>query len=159
MTALLIFLLPTWGCVSVNLAKTDVTKAENLEYVAPKSPFEEFGSELIDKGWRHRKNGNAISFVSDCGNQFDPPLKNIEAGVLGGIDQKENLFSNQETYNDRASLHSLYLGQVDGIPTKVELVTFKKNGCIYVLSYVAVSSAYEQNKADFQSFLNRFKAP
>ncbi|NQZ02784.1 MAG: hypothetical protein HRT45_19145 [Bdellovibrionales bacterium] len=147
------------GCVSVNLAKNEVKKAEGLSFKNPGGKFSEFDSELVDKGWRHTGNGNAISFVSDCENQFDPPLKNIEAGVVGAIDQKTSLFSKSETYNDRASLHSLYSGQVDGIPTKVELVTFKKNGCIYVISYVAVENAYDSNQEDFTKFLREFKAP
>jgi hypothetical protein len=147
------------GCVSVNLAKNEVVKAENLSFKSPGGKFNEFESDLVDKGWRHSGNGNAISFVSDCENQFDPPLKNIESGVVGALDKKESVYSKNETFNDRAALHSLYKGKVDGIPTKVELMTFKKNGCIYVLSYVAVESSYDKNQNDFAKFLTRFKAP
>ncbi|MEO0335965.1 MAG: hypothetical protein AAF202_06215 [Pseudomonadota bacterium] len=156
--ALLGFLIGS-GCVSVNLAKEEVKKAENLLYKSPGGKFNEFDSELVDKGWRHSGNGNAISFVSDCENQFDPPLKNIESGVIGSINAKENLYSKNEKYNERAALHSLYKGEVDGIPTKVELMTFKRNGCIYVLTYVAVEETYDKNQEDFAKFLKGFKAP
>ena len=153
------FLALNTACVSVNLAKNDVKRAEDIQYKAPNGSFKEFDSELVDKGWRHKSNGNAISFVSDCQNQYDPTLENIESGVINSITSKKKVSSNLENYNGRESLHSVYDGKVDGIPTTVELVTFKKNGCIYVISYVAVKSNYNENKPQFQSFLDRFKAP
>lgn len=156
--SLSLFALNT-ACVSVNLANNDVKRADDIKFKAPNGSFQEFKSELVDKGWRHKSNGNAISFVSDCQNQYDPTLKNIEAGVINSITSKKKVSSDLKTFNSRESLHSVYDGKVDGIPTTVELVTFKKNGCIYVISYVAVKSNYAENKPQFQSFLDGFRAP
>jgi len=153
------FLLSTAACVSVNLAKTDVKRAEGVRFAPPNGSFEEFESDLVDKGWRHKSNGNAISFVSDCQNQYDPTLKNIEAGVIGAITDKKKVSSHLKSFNGRESLQSVYDGKVDGIPTTVELVTFKKNGCIYVISYVAVKTNYEEDLEQFRLFLNGFEAP
>lgn len=147
------------GCVSIDINKNTVKRAENVEYKDPAGSFEEFSSETLDKGWRNTENGNAISFVSDCENPSDPSLDSIESGVLSGLTDVNHVLEKREMYNGRAAKHSVVTGKVDGIPSQIELMVFKKNNCIFVLSYVALVNTYEANKGNFQKFLEGFKAP
>ena len=147
------------ACVSIDLSKTETQKASGIKYTKPNSKFEEIQSENIDKGWRHTGNGNTITYLSDCQNQYDPSLLSIESGVVSGLNNMKMESLKEPMYNSRASRKSRYLGTVDGIPTQISLMTFKKNGCIYVISYIGIANNYYDNIADFENFLKGFKAP
>ena len=147
------------SCVSIDLSKNDVKKAKGVAFRAPPNPFQQIESDDIDVGWRNNKNGNTITVVSDCENPYDPSLQNIEDGVVSGLQELEKLNTKKSMYNARASRQSVFTGTVDGIPTKVNLMIFKKNNCIYVLSYLAVIQHYDHDEANFQTFLRGFEAP
>lgn len=147
------------GCVTVNLGEGKSQKADGVELKAPAKPFESQSRDDVDSAWKNRSNGNVISYLSDCKDPSDPPLDSIVQGVLSGLSEMKIETSAKPTVQGREARRTTAQGKVDGVPTHVELLVFKRNNCIFILNYAGVSSAFPDNKADFQRFVEGFKAP
>lgn len=147
------------SCVSIDISKNESKKANGISYNSPSHGFEEISSESVDKGWRNPTNGNTITFLSDCQNLYDPTLIAIETGVVSGLQNLKLQSLKEKMYNGRASRQAMYSGEVDGIPSQISIMTFKKNGCIYVITYVAIAKNFSENREDFELFLQEFRAP
>lgn len=147
------------SCVSIDISESNIKKAKGVTYTAPGNGFQEVPSTDVDKAWRNESNGNTITFISDCENPYDPSLENIESGVISGLQNLKKISTSESMYNHRASRRSTFIGSVDGIPSKVSLVIFKKNNCIFVLSYLAIVENFNHDSKQFENFLKGFKAP
>ena len=44
------------------------------------------------------------------------------------------------------------------MPTQIDLLVFKRNMCIYILTYVGVKKSFSDNRPAFQIFLDGFVA-
>lgn len=147
------------GCVTVKLGAPQSQRAEGVVWNEPGRPFEREKRDDVDTAFKNPKNGNVISFLSDCKDPSDPSLDAIVAGVLSGltdlkVEQREhNSFLGREAQRVHAS------GKVDGVPTGIELMVFKRNQCIFILSYVGVRNSFAENRNDFNRFIQGFKAP
>ena len=147
------------SCISVSIPSSKLVKASDVTYQQPSEPFITSEHDSLDSLWSNPRNGNSISYLSDCQSKNDPPLKTITMGIIRDLGRREMIESKLIPYNQREGLHSKYSGSVDGVPTIVELIVLKKNSCIYVLTYVALKEAYTTNIGDFEKFYQGFKAP
>jgi hypothetical protein len=156
-TALLFFT----ACVSVKLSGTDATtkRATGVDYREPAAPFTKSENPDVDASWKNAKNGNMISYVSDCKDPSDPPLDNIVAGVVAGINDLK--FESRDTVDvqGREGRRVLATGKVDGVPSAIDMLVFKRNFCIYIVTYAGVKSSFAANREDFNKFLQGFRAP
>ena len=158
MISLAILLLS--GCVTVKLSNTaNGKKAEGVNYREPSSPFKSDSRDDVDASWLNPNNGNAISFLSDCKDPSDPPLENIVAGVLSGLTGLKYESEDTPIQQGREARRVVATGKVDGVPSGIELLVFKRNTCIYILSYVGVKKSFNENRAEFGRFVEGFKAP
>lgn len=160
-TLLLIqFALTNISCVSISMQKNNSRKSEDVKYEKPfQSQYEEIETNLVDKSWRHTRTGNTISYLSDCGGDSDPSLKNIFQGIISDIENVEIIEESDVFYNSREAYHTLVQGNIDGVLTRFELMIFKKNSCTYILTYTAVATAFASGQKDFQRFVKGFVAP
>jgi hypothetical protein len=148
------------ACVSVELNKSQpITRNENVSFAKPTKPFVELKASDLDHGWRNPQNGNSISFITECSPDVDPTLENIYSGIIKGVNNAESVSKNKITYNGREALRALVTGDVDGVGSKIDFLIFKKNGCTYVITYVALAATFDQNVSDFQKFVDGFRAP
>ena len=147
------------GCVSVHIAPPKAERSTGVKFEAPASPFTKAAADNVDGIWRNTKNGNAISYLSDCSDTSDPPLTSIEQGVLTGLNPYTYVAQKETKFEGRAARRSTVKGQVDGIPSIVDLLIFKRNNCIYILSYAGLEQHHETNKKSFDEFISRFKTP
>lgn len=147
------------SCVSVRLANPEVKKADGVRYSAPGGDFVAFSPDHLDAAWKNQKNGNSISFLSDCDPKNDPSLTSIQKGILQGIQKQEVIQSEYQKFNGRQALFTEVKGEVDGIPSQIKLVILRKNKCIYVLTYVGLNSKFAANQKEFEFFVQEFKAP
>lgn len=153
-----IFLLG--GCVTVKLDTAGKGKrAEGVAYKDPAKPFVEEKRNDVDAAWKNPKNGNVISYLSDCKDPSDPPLDQIVQGILSGLSDLKVESTESPMIQGREARHILATGKVDGVASGIELVVFKRNMCIYMISYVGVKKALGENRAEFKSFLEGFQAP
>lgn len=148
------------GCVSVQLGGSPSIRAKGLDFQPPPHPFERFTTAPnVDSAWKNPKNGNTISYLSECEDRTDPPLEQIQRGVLSGLKNPKFITNESTMYNGRQALHTLVVGSVDGISTQVESMIFKKNNCIYILTYVGIETIFGQDQHYFSAFLKGFRAP
>jgi hypothetical protein len=146
-------------CVSVNLASQPSAKSGGVTYAEPGAPFARLESRRADGAWQNKKNGNTISYLSTCNDPADPPLESVARELTSSLDGPQVSRSSSEPFNGREALHFLVAGAVDGVKTEVEAIVFKRNHCIYSLSYVGVQKAFQADRARFQEFLDGFRAP
>ncbi|MBX3023117.1 MAG: hypothetical protein KF799_15685 [Bdellovibrionales bacterium] len=148
------------GCVTVKLdGGGKGSRAEGVTYRAPGNGFAEETRASVDAAWKNPKNGNVISFLSDCKDPSDPPLDQIVQGIVSGLSDLKTESSETVTVQGREGRRVVAFGKVDGVPSGIELLVFKRNMCIYMLSYVGVKKAFADNRADFSRFVEGFQAP
>jgi hypothetical protein len=154
------FVLILTSCVNVSLGPSDTTNhASGVTLREPAKPFEKEDRKDVDAAWKNSRNGNVISYLSDCKDPSDPPLDSIIQGVTMGVSELQ--FESREAviYQGREGRRVRASGRVDGVPTGMEMMVFKRNHCIYILSYVGVKTAFASDRDQFQKFLDGFKVP
>lgn len=156
---LCIMILILGGCVSVELGGGKVTHATGVRFTNPGGGFQKASAENVDQIWRNPKNGNAISYLSECGDNSDPTLQSVEQGVLSGLYPYSYESQKDITYENRAARRVSVKGVVDGVSTLVDLLTFKRNNCLYILSYVGLEQYHRDDLKAFEEFIKGFHAP
>lgn len=154
-----VLLFTSTACVTVNVGNRDAQKADGVRFKQPDSSFEEYDDKSVDRAWRNRTNGNTISFYSECGDPGDPPLDQVVNGVLSGLNRIKIEISETTEIQGREARHVLASGHVDGVATRIELNVFKRNQCLYILSYVGVDQKFDENRTNFAKFVKEFRAP
>jgi hypothetical protein len=147
------------GCISVSLAPPKPTTSKGVKFDPPPAPFQKASAENVDAIFRNTKNGNAISFVSDCSDTTDPALTSIEQGVLMGLTPYTYESQTDTKFDGRSARRVKVKGTVDGVASTVDLLIFKRNSCIYILSYAGLEQHHAANQREFEAFLERFHAP
>jgi hypothetical protein len=148
------------GCVSVNLGGSSGPKhAEGVKVSEPSSPFRKELRDDVDGAWKNPNNGNMISYLTDCQDSSDPSLETIVTGAVMGLSELHIESTQSPTILGREARRVLASGRVDGVPSKIDLLAFKRNRCIYMLSYVGVSQSFDQDHAHFDRFVQGFRAP
>ena len=147
------------GCVSIQLPGGKSTPAKDVVWTAPGSEFKELKDGVYDKAWISTKTGNTISYLSDCGTTAEPTLQQLETESLSSLNDVKITTDEGLIFNGRAARSSTASGTLDGVPVRVSLLVFKKNGCNYTLSYGGLEKQFASEERVFENFKNNFKAP
>ena len=149
------------ACISVNLGGGSVggKKSEGVQVAAPTTPFTVQKRMDVDGAWKSEKNGNTISYISDCQDPTDPTLDSIVHDAIAGLVDLKIESSESPTMLSREARRVVASGKVDGVQSKIDLLAFKRNHCIYILTYVGVFSAFTTDHAQFDKFISGFRAP
>ncbi|NJL23736.1 MAG: hypothetical protein HC902_00155 [Calothrix sp. SM1_5_4] len=163
-SALLFFMLFVFsGCVTVKLDTgmngSSAKRAEGVSYKEPGQPFVKEQRSDVDASWQNPRNGNVISFITDCKDPSDPSLQSIVGGMLAGLPGLKIESDQEQMVQGREGRRVLASGKVDGVPSQTDLLVFKRNQCIYVLSYVGVKKSFNEDRAEFERFIQGFRAP
>lgn len=147
------------SCVSVRLATPLSHRASGIIYAEPSRPFKKDSKVEVDAAWKNNDNGNLISYLSDCKDITDPSLDSILQGSLSGLTDLKVEATQSPTVQGREARRMTATGRVDGVPTKIDLLAFKRNECIFILGYVGVPKAFDQDLPQFERFIQGFRAP
>lgn len=147
------------GCISFQLPVGKISAAKNVKFNAPSEPFAEIKTSGSDLAWISAKTGNTISYLSECSSNSESNLENLETDSLSVMSKIKILNSKKSKYLDVESRQSIATGEVDGVSVQISLVTFKKNGCIFTLSYGGVQKEFSSELNHFESFKESFRAP
>lgn len=147
-----------FSCVSVNFGPEAPEKSERVSFQSPSPPFSEINDTAADKGWQSSVTGNTIGYTSQCDATSTAELSQVTTRALSGMNQVEELNRESLQYNGRGALDTVTKGELEGVPLRVRLLAFEKNGCVYTLSYIARSGSYEAEASEFQKFVNGFRA-
>jgi hypothetical protein len=152
----LIFL---WGCVSVQLPSSKDLRSKNVQFKTPQAPFKDFATTQSDRAWISEKTGNTISFLSQCGNQNDPSIEQIENESLSSLSHLVGIKGENFYFNERNAKFRIHRVVLDGVAVQVALIIFKKNGCDYTLSYGGIEEKFKIEEQIFNQFTKNFKIP
>lgn len=152
-----IFIWLMLGCVSVKLPSSKTQKATSVIYPKPSSTFVRFYPEHVDAAWRNSKNGNSISFYSECKNDDGPSHKSIQKGLLRSISSAKVQRELSVQVSREKALRSIISGEVDGKVSLVDLIIFNKEDCIFILTYVGKKDSFLENQKDFEKFYTEFE--
>lgn len=158
----ILLLAPTFAlssCVTVNLGGGKTTTAQGVAYDEPKKPFEEIKLKDADRAWQNDDNGSTISYLSTCNDPSDPSLQAARSDFLASLTGLKVISENESEFNGRDALSTVAEGSVDGVKTRVEMLLFKKNNCLYTLSFVALAKTFNDNHSAYSEFSQSFKAP
>lgn len=146
------------GCVSVGINTNKKSpKSDSVVFSEPSKPFEEIKSDTGDKTWLSGKTGNTISYLSECNLNSDSKLEEILTESTSFIDDKKEVSNEEKMYNQRKSVQSVLTGNVDGINVQMFIVIFRKNQCLYTLTYGGTENNFNEEKKIFLNFLDNFK--
>jgi hypothetical protein len=155
----LLALCATPACVSVNIGAKAGSKSKGVTYNPPAAPFENLNDTPADSAWQNKKNGNSISFYSTCNDPSDPPLESVSKDLFVDMSDMKVIRQDLSQYNGREALNMEVEGKIDGVDTRVRSVVFKKNDCIYTLSFIGLPKSFEQDRVRFENFIGSFQAP
>lgn len=149
----------TMSCVSVSIKQPKYSKAKDVQFSSPNPPFTEMPAAHVDHAWSHPLTGSSISYVTECSEQSDPPLEGVTQSLFHSLKQRQPLFSRSDSFNGRMAIHEAAQGKVDGVDTRLEVLVFKKDHCLYILNFVSSPEAYQKDSATFNKFISGFRVP
>lgn len=151
--------LTQFGCVSLNIQSQKAMKSDGVEFQAPPHPFSALDSSRADGAWQNKGNGNTISYLSDCNDPLEPSQDSVARELFSDLRNVRFRRSESFTYNTRSAVNIEVEGEVEGIATRIHAVVFRKNGCLYTLTFVGVAKSYDDDHVHFNGFLQGFRAP
>lgn len=147
------------ACVSVSISQPPPTKAKKVGYTEPQNPFSVISTENADKAWQSEKTKATIAYLSECQGTMDTQLKTVESESLNAVNHPTVLSSQTGIFNERESIETLAEGNIDGVPVKLALVVFKKNGCNFTLTYMGRKNRFDSEMKIFEKFKESFMVP
>ncbi len=154
---LLLFSISLCCCVSVKIASDGPKKSKDISLESPAGEFEKIKTEGADVTWLNKKNGNSISYYSECNLSNDISLQSIQNESFSALSEVNVTNTQSATFNDRESLQTEADAAIDGVPIKISLIIFKKNGCNYTLTYAGRKEKFAQNQPEFKKFAKEFR--
>lgn len=104
----------------------------------------------------HEGYGATAGVAPVCEGISDYSLESLARQELIGFEQRETLEETRRTVDGRDAIDWVVKGSVDGVTMTVNLVVFRKDGCVYDLNLVSRPESFEQAREDFRSFVAGF---
>jgi len=120
-------------------------------------PAKEKGAQVL---WVHESMPALINLRAQCEMHGDSSLESFTDHLR--IDFREWKILSQEPMMmvDRDAIHTVVLAEIDGgVQTQLELIVFKKNGCLFDLQYIAAPEVFERGRAAYQQVIADFTFP
>jgi hypothetical protein len=136
----------------------DVTKSRKVVFTNPAAPFAPTDIAPADQAWKSSKTGNTISYFSEC-SRDQVPLERMRDDVLLSMPEAKVVSNESRNFDDREALDSTIEGKLEGIPVRIRLLVYQKNGCRYSLSYSCRTSTFDREVSSYQEFEKGFRAP
>ena len=161
--ALLVFFGLNASCISIDLDWIKDQKAKGVVFQAPNPPYQKIETNTADKAWQNPKNGNTISFISNCSysNQL-MPLKNIQTQILSDLNNFHIVSEHTTSHQNQKALSWIMKNKhkkTNKLQTiKTKMLLFKKQDCFYAISFVS-SPPHTESSHIFDNFIKGFKAP
>ena len=148
------------GCTHGQL-KGAIFEKGNLSYHVAKLDFEHWNQLKVsgnDLAFMSREGGFLLALNSTCKEHGDAPLEALTQHLLIGFTQREKLESQRIAVDGREGLVSRYVAKMDGVARELDLFVFKKDGCIFDISYIAPQGRGERWRGEFERMVEEFWA-
>ncbi len=158
MRYLLISLLFFSGCISVELPGGKSKNSSTMSFETPQPEYDSYKLADADKAWIQKSSGNSISVKSACSDTSDVnPQAWLEGLIQDFEGQKETL--TEFNFNNREAYASEFFTSIDGVENLVQVLTFNKNHCHYILTSASVKPHFDKARVEFKNFYNGFRVP
>lgn len=111
-----------------------------------------------DLAYQAVDSGHVMAVNSTCRDFEDAPLPVLTRQLLMGFSDRQLI--QQETHpldDGRDALFSRYDAKLDGVPTELQLVVMKKDGCVYDFIYLSPPGRFDEKRAVFDALLSQFR--
>ena len=120
-------------------------------------PAKEKGAQVL---WTHKSMPAVIHLDAQCEMHGDSSLESFTDHLRIDFREWQVLSKEHFTLADRDAVRTVVLAEIDGVvKTQMELVVFKKNGCLFDLQYIAAPDVFDRGRAAFQQVIADFKFP
>lgn len=151
------FLFFLSSCVSVGLSKPKITPSKTLQFKAPDRPFQEVSLPDVQNTWKSEDTSNIITLQSDCNPDNEVTLESLEADAKSAFDRAQTQSTKELTFQNRRALRSRVDGDIDGVLLSMEILTLKKDGCRYVVTFSG--KTIQSELPIFETFINGLNIP
>jgi len=129
----------------------------------------DFSHGQLPEGWKktevkglatayyHAEYGATAGVAPLCEGINDYTLGSLAQRELVGLEQREILEEKRVLVDGREALEWIVKGSVDGVEMRVNMVVFRKDGCVYDLNLVSKPESFDKARAEFQGFVTGFK--
>lgn len=143
------------SCIQIPLGNTPVETFDNINLKTPSPPFKTISSQGSDQSWIHSPTGNIISYRSECPTEVSRLEDHLE-NLSSQFTNSKTLFNESFNYNSRKALSYNFNGELEGITTTYETVSFKKYGCFFILTHNGKKDQIDKTKDVFKTFVENF---
>lgn len=140
--------------------KGDVYEKGNMRYHVARldsAHWKQVGVSGNDLAFVSREGGFLMALNSSCKDYGDPPLEVLMQHLLMGFTEREKLQSERMVLDGREGLRTRYVAKMDGVARELDLFVFKKDGCVFDLSYIAPMGKGEVWRSEFERMLSEFQ--
>lgn len=110
-----------------------------------------------DLAWMSTTSPHVIAINSTCTGHEDPPLDVLTNHLVFGFTDRETISRTPFMLDGRDALRTLVHAKLDGVPTSVELVVLKKNGCVHDFTYISPIGNEGTYRKEFEAMVSGFK--
>lgn len=95
-----------------------------------------------------------ITANSMCKKYDSTSLKHLTINIMSGVEEPETLHTQTLMFSGREALKTSIKGKLDGVITYMDIMTVRKNRCVYDFILISPSSqSFKKDQASFERFL------
>lgn len=141
------------SCVQIPIGNSEPESYKNVDFESPKN-FSSIKASSSDQAWI--KNGNIISYRTECPTQVRR-LESLKGTLTSGFVNSKIIEEKKIRYNNREAVRFSFNADIESIPSKFDLVAFKKYSCLFLITHNGRLESLNKTAGDFESFLSSFK--
>ena len=147
----LLLLLSLLGCAGPSGLKQGVYQDAQVRYrvVSPGAAWKPVRLQTADLSWFQPTTGSTLLVNSNCKGVKDVPLHSLTQHLLIGMTEKKIRSQEIIPFSNREALETEAQSKVDGVPHRMKMLVFKKDGCVYDLVFTAHPNFYEEDLAAY----------
>lgn len=131
-------------------------KSENLRINFLSSNWNPITPDTADYAVQNPISGSVITANSMCKKYDSTSLKHLTINILSGVESVQVLSTEHSKFSGRDSLHTAIKGKLDGVQTYMDIVTVRKNRCVYDFILISPNrKTFERDQVSFKEFLTK----
>lgn len=143
------------SCVSSILKEAPPSFSKEIKLTDPASPFQKMDTSVYPS-WKSSKTGNVISVVSDCNENSSSKLSSLHQIIESSLDNVKVIKEETISYQNRPAFSRSINADLDGVQIEVQSVSFKRKSCGYVASLSGKLNNLNDDRQQFDQFINGF---
>ncbi|MDD2731272.1 MAG: hypothetical protein PHW33_04085 [Candidatus Portnoybacteria bacterium] len=155
---------PFKGVVSYNAGKVYLKPGRYYSETPPyyrvgelSLEWERLSTKARTISWYNQSYRSSISTDAYCGRSVQGrSLASLGGDLITALDNRKFAQEREFTLAGRSALRQAVQGTVDGVPTQVDLVVVRKDGCVFDFYLVSQGAPEAEALEDFEAFFGGF---